>query len=367
MRSQKSWNAWERARFRCLVVSVGLGIGLSALSGSAQELEPAPEEGPTVVPRLRPVIVQSEQDGLMLGVDFRLDLRLPGLGTWRLGTGGLLGWESRRTRFRTSLGWGDVVGVSYGDWPSSRVLGRRGEAGARLTADLVALYRVLAGPRRDLLARILARSELQGTGFWGELWPGPDEELGPEVRYLHLKGFLHWPLPWGIVLESRGEFLHGRPSLTPERTFQTFFNALELQAGETTLRLELGELDNPAELPGFRFRLGLRSYPEPVAGERFLLASLERRFDVVEAFLGALDLTFLLGPDLGWIPVYLRVSSTLFFEGGVVWNGDVAKEPETVLFGWGVSLSFPDLDLDVDVGINQEGEPRLRITAGVLP
>gem|GEM_PF-2853067 len=343
--------------------------GLAAApSGWAQEPAPGPQEGPAAVPELRPVILQSERDGLLLGLDFRLDLRLPPWGTWELGSGGVLGLESRRLRFRTGLGWEGVVGVSYGDWPSSLVLGRQGEAGSRVTADLVALYRVLAGPRQDFLAPVLERSELQGTGFWGRLWPGPDEEEGPEVRYLHLKGFLYWPLPWGIVLESRGEFLHGRPLLTPERTFQTFFTRTELRAGDTSLRVELGELDNPAELPGFRFRLGLRSYPEPVPGERFLLASLERRFDVVEAFLGALDLTFLLGPDRGWVPLYLRVSSTLFFEGGLV-RGVETPETETagILFGWGISLSFPDLDLDVDVGINRAGQPRLRITTGVLP
>ena len=353
-----------------MVLLLVLGGGLLALSGSgrAQEPDPEPPGEPAVVPRLRPVILQNERDGLLLGLDFRLDLQLPGLGRWELGTGGLMGLESRRIRFRTGLGWEGVVSASYGDWPRSRVLGRQGEAGSHLTADLVALYRVLAGPRRDFLARVLERSELQATGFWGRLWPGPDEERGPQVRYLQLKGFLHWPLPWGMVLESRGEFLHGRPLLTPEQTFQTFFSSTELRAGDTSLRVQLGELDNPAELPGFRFRLGLRSYPEPVAGERFLLASLERRFDVVEAFLGALDLTFLLGPDLGWIPVYLRVTSTLFFEGGVVWDDNATKGgPKAILFGWGISLSFPDLDLDVAVGINREGAPRLRITAGVLP
>jgi len=315
-----------------------------------------------VTPRLRPLLLQSEADGLLVGLDLRLDLQLPRWGGWTVESGGLLGLESRRLRFRTSLGWAEVVRISYGDWPRSRVLGRQGEVGAHLTADLVALARVLTGPRQGLLDRVLERSELQGTGFWGRLWPGPDEGAGPPVRYFHLKGFLHWPLPGGAVWESRGEFLYGQPLLDPQRAFQTFFSAAELRWGEAALRVRLGELANPAELAGFRFRLGLRSYPDPIAGERFLIASLERRFDVLEAFLGALDVTALLGPDRGWIPVYLRVSTTLFFEGGAVWGRE-----RHILFGWGIVLSFPDLDVDVGVGVNRAGELRFRFQAGVLP
>lgn len=334
---------------RCLLAAALIWLLLLGVSGFCQE----------VSPHLRPVIAQSDRDGLLLGLDFRLTF-----GPWELGAGGAWGFASQAARFRTHVQYLRALGLSYGDWPQSLVLGRQGEQGIRLTTDLIAINRLLGG-EEGVLAEILRRSQLRGTGFQGKLWPGEGEDEGPEVRYLHLKGLIHLPLPFGISLETRGEFLFGQPLEAPERSFQTFFSSSRLWVDQTTLELRLGELDNPADLAGFRFNLGLRSYPAAFAGERFLLASIEQRFEVLSRHLFRLDLSGILGPEWGWIPVHLRVLSSVFFEGGVVFGeGD---RQDMILFGWGTSLIFPDLELRVDLAVNREGLPQLTVETGVLP
>ena len=346
-----------------VVAVIVLGPWLAG-EGVAQEAQP---EGPaiTVSPQLRPVITESDRDGLLLGLDLRLDLRLLRFGAWELGAGGAYGLRSQAGRYRTSFSFGEIAGISYGDWPASLVLGRQGEQGIHLTSDLIALDRLLIGDPGGLLGEVLQRSKLQGTGFIGALWPGEDEAEGPNVRYAHLKGFLHWPLPWGFLLESQGELLIGQLRDAPERSFQTFFSSTRLWVDQTALEIQLGELENPADLRGFRFDLGLRSYPTPFEGDRFVLGSLQQQFEVLSVFLAPLDLTALLGPRLGWIPARLKMSLSVFLEGGVVFGGE--DRPEELLFGWGTSLVFPDLDLKIHIAINREGRPNLVIETGVLP
>jgi hypothetical protein len=337
-----------------VVVLLVLAIGVSSWG---QEGGLFPTE---VSPRLRPVITQGHRDGLLLGLD--LDLILGG---WEMGVGGAFGMISQAGRFRTGVRYGQVAGLSYGDWPTSLVLGRQGEQGIHLTLDLIALNRLLGPGRESLLAEILRRSRLQGTGFWGRLWPGENEADGPEVRYVHLRGFIHWPLPAGIALETQGEFLLGHPLQATEIPFQTFFSVSRLWVDRTSLEVRLGELDNPAGLAGFRFDLGLRSYPDAFGGNRFFLVTLEQGFEVFSSRLFDLDLTEILGARLGWIPVKLRVLSSVFFEGGLVLGG--GESPSEVLFGWGTSLSFPDLDVKVHLAVNRAGQPVLAVEAGVLP
>lgn len=350
----------------CLLKSLTLLlVSLSVWVSSEEPMraQEEPSEAPLVVPRLQPVIAQSARDGLLLGGDFRL-----AIGAWEVGLGGAYGFESRRARYRTSLGYQQAVELSYGDWPKSFVLGRQGEQGVHVAVDLIALYRLLQGERLtggwEFLAEALARSQLRGTGFLGRLWPGEGEEEGPEVRYLHLRGFIHWPLPRGGAFETRGELLFGQPTRTAG-LFQTFFSASRLQVAQTTLEWQLGELDNPAGLPGFQFDLGLRSYPQSLVGDRFLLILLERRFEVVSGFLQPIDLTALLGPELGWIPVHVSLQASIFFEGGAVFRGGGAAM--NVLFGWGASLLVPEIDLQITWAINRQGEPSLTIRTSVLP
>ena len=331
--------------------------------GGLLRAQEEPSEAPAVVPRLQPVIAQSVRDGLLLGLDFQL-----AVGPWEVGIGGAYGFTSRRGRYRTSFGYQRALELSYGDWPKSFVLGRQGEQGIHVAIDLIALYRLLQGEglagEWEFLAEALTRSQLRGTGFLGRLWPGEDEEDGPEVRYLHLRGFTHWPLPGGGAFETRGELLFGQPAQTTE-LFQTFFSASRLRVAQTTLEWRLGELDNPAGLPGFQFDLGLRSYPQPIVGDRFLLVLLERRFEVVSGFLAPIDLTDLLGPELGWIPVHASLQASIFFEGGAVFRG---KEPAMdVLFGWGASLLIPEIDLQITLAINRQGEPSLTVRTSILP
>jgi hypothetical protein len=344
-----------------IIVIWGSGLGGEGL---AQE---TPPEGPAITasPSIRPVITESDRDGLLLGLDLSLDLRSPRFGAWTLGAGGALGLRSQAGRFRTRFSFGEVAGISYGDWPASLVLGRQGEQGVHVTADIIALDRLLIGDPGGFLGEVLQRSKLQGTGFFGTLWPGEDETEGPNVRYAHLKGFLHWPLPWGFLLESQGELLFGQLSGEPQRSFQTFFSSTRLWVDQTALEIKMGELENPADLRGFRFDLGLRSYPAPFEGSRFVLGSLQQQFEVLSVFLAPLDLTALLGPRLGWIPVHLRMFLSVFLEGGIVF-AEEDREGE-LLFGWGTSLVFPDLDLKIHIAINREGSPNLVTETGVLP
>jgi len=336
-------------RFLLIIVALGAVLGLSEIWGEGQ-----------VRPHLRPVITEGRRDGLLLGFDFGL-----ALGDWSLDVGGAYGLVSRMARFRTGVGYAEAVALSYGDWPKSWVLGREGERGLHLRVDLIALDRLLSGEAGGLLGEILKQSRLQGTGFIGDLWPGEGEQEGPAVRYLHLGGVIHWPLPLGIALETRGEFLFGQTLPGAEHSFQTAFSSTKLQAGEATLELKMGELENPANLLGFRFNLGLRSYAGTFEGDRFFLISLERRFEALSAHLFYLDLRGLLGPRLGWIPIDLHLSSAIFFEGGIVFGrGD---RPDEVLFGWGTSFIFPDLELRVDLAVNREGVPRLTVQTGILP
>jgi len=336
-------------RFLLVIVALSAVLELSVIWGEGQ-----------VSPHLRPVITESRRDGFLLGFDFGLTL-----GDWNLDVGGAYGLVSRAARFRTGVQYAEAAALSYGDWPKSWVLGREGERGLHLTADLIALNSLLSGEVEGLLGEILKQSRLQGTGFIGDLWPGEEEQAGPAVRYLHLGGVIHWPLPLGIALETRGEFLFGQTLPEAEHSFQTVFSSTRLQAEEATLELQMGELENPANLAGFRFNLGLRSYAGTFEGDRFFLVSLERRFEALSVHLFRLDLRGLLGPRLGWIPIDLHLLSSIFFEGGVVFGrGD---RPDEVLFGWGTSFILPDLELRVDLAVNREGVPRFTVQTGILP
>ncbi len=343
-------------RYSWAWLTLGL-VALSGFSGWSQEQQPI-----GAIPHLRPVIAESHRDGLLLGLDFALTLE--GLGL-ELEAGGAYGVLSQMGRFRTGLQYQNALRISYGDWPSSLVFGRQGEQGIHASLDLLALNRLLGSEGEGLLGAVLQQSQLQGTGFLGRLWPGEGEMEGPDVRYFHLSGFLHWPLPLGITLETRGEFLFGQPLTDLESSFQTFFSSTRLWVDETTLEFRLGELDNPADLPGFRFNLGLRSYPASFAGHRFFLFSLEQGFEVLSAQIFQLDLRDILGERLGWIPVRLRLLSSVFFEGGMV-LGD-GEESNEVLFGWGTSLSFPDLNVNISLAVTRDGVPVLTVEAGVLP
>ena len=341
----------------CFLSLIMILLGAANLMSWGQEPQLTRED---VIPRLRPVITQGHRDGLLLGIDFGLMLE-----GWELGAGGAYGLLSQAGRFRTGVAYEKAIGLSYGDWPTSFVLGRQGEQGIHLSLDLIALNRLLGNPGVGLLEAMLRQSKLQGTGFLGELWPGEGEKQGPAVRYLHLSGFIHWPLPLGMSLETRGELMIGQPLQNPENLFQTFFSSSRIWVDQTTMEFRLGELDNPAGLAGFRFDLGLHSYPNAFAGRRFLLGTLEQGFEVLTTQLFQLDLSGILGPRLGWIPVKLRVLSSVFFEGGIVFGDE--DHMQELLFGWGTSLSFPDLDVKINLAVNREGMPVLAVEAGVLP
>jgi hypothetical protein len=312
---------------------------------------------------IRPVIFQSERDGLLLGLDFRLLIS-----SFELGIGGAWGPVTGATRYRASFDYSQMVSFSYGDWPESLVLGRQGENGERLSVDLVKFYRWLnRSSEEGLLDKILAGSSFQGTGFFGYLWPGPGEDTGPEVRYGYLSALIRWPVISGIDLDTKGNFLVGQSAKDPTRTFQTFSSSTTLSLDHLDLNLRVGSVENAAGLAGFQLNLGLRSYPRNFSGNRFMLATLERTFDLFSQRLFVINLTGLLGSQLGWIPINLQGDISFFLEGGVILNDQVKDKIDQIFFGWGTSLSFPDLRMRIDLAINREGNPSLTIETGLLP
>ena len=338
-------------------------FGLAALlpsAVSAQISQPDPDD---LTPSIRPVINQSHRDGLLLGADFRL-----GYLGFDLGIGLAYGFESQATRYRTSFEYVDMIGISNEDWPASLVSGRQGEQGVHISADLLQLYRLVGGDLGEgFIANIIEGSSLRGTGFLGRLWPDPDEDEAPSVRYTHLNALIDWPVIPGLNLQTTAIILLGQSSEDPTKIFQTFTSSSQLNWERVELQIRVGELDNPAALAGLTLNLGLRSYPPNFAGNRFVLATIERSFDLFALRLVNITLIGLLGPDLGWIPVDLRADASIFFEGGVLLNNVDEQKIDQIFFGWGTSLSFPDLSLRIDMAINREGHPRLSIETGLLP
>lgn len=336
-----------------------LGIVLSASVVALGQAD-ASDDAPAVTPGLRPVITSGERDGLLVG--FNVDL---GFSAWTTTVGGAYGLGSQAVRYTTGLRYREVASISYGDWPDSQVRGREGEGGIHVGADLIALYRWLGGQERGLVGQAIQQGTLRGTGFVGELWPLTAlEDDPPRVRYLHLNSTLQWPLPLGFQLETRGEYLTGQPLASPEQTFNTFYSRTRLSAGQTQFQFEMGSLENPVELPGLQFDLGLRSYGEPVQAERYVLASVEQQHHLLTASLFQLNLASVFGAGAGTLPVDMRLLGSVFFEGG--WLLDEAVS-DGALFGWGVSLFWPQLETRLTVGVNREGEPNLSLETGVLP
>lgn len=348
----------SRARRLSTIVLV-LGVVLASSAVNLGQTD-ASDGSPAVTPGLRPVITSSERDGLLLG--FNVDL---GFSDWTTTVGGAYGLNSRAVRYTTGLDYREVASVSYGDWPDSHVRGREGESGIHLGADLIALYRWLGGEETGLVGQAIRQSTLSGTGFIGELWPLEAlEDDPPRVRYVNLNSTLQWPLPLGFQLETRGEYLTGQPLASPNETFSTFHSRTRLSAGGTQLLFEMGSLDNPVDLPGLQFDLGLRSYADRVQAERYVLASVEQQHHLLTASLVQINLAQVFGAGAGTLPVDMRLLGSVFFEGGWLLDEPVS---EGALFGWGVSLFWPELETRLTVGVNREGEPNLSLRTGVLP
>ncbi len=349
----------DACRKRAVGLAFVLGFVLAVATVASGQTDGA-DPSPAVTPGLRPVITSSERDGLLVG--FNVDL---GFSDWTTTVGGAYGLNSRAVRYTTGLSYREVASISNGDWPDSHVRGRDGEAGIHMGADLIALYRWLGGEEKGLVGQAIRQSTLSATGFVGELWPLQDSEDGPpSVRYVNLNSTLQWPLPFGFQLETRGEYLTGQPLAPPHETFSTFYSRTRLSAGQTQLQFEMGSLDNPVGLPGLQFDLGLRSYGERIEAERYVLASMEQQHHLFTSSLFRIDLARIFGAGAGTLPVNMRLLGSVFFEGGWLLDEPVS---EGALFGWGVSLFWPELETRLTVGVNREGEPNLSLETGVLP
>jgi len=250
-----------------------------------------------------------------------------------------------------------------------------------MSGDLIAVYRgaeewyqnrfaagenqVRSAQNRGFLAEMLQGSRLRGTVFEGSLWEVERESNRPEVQYAYLDALVFWPFSTGFTVDTIGELLLGRNLDAPDEIFQAFTSTTRLSLGELAVNLKLGEISNEAELSGFNLNLGLKSYAGDFLGERFVAASLERSFVLFSDQVYQLDLRRILGTQIGWLPIYMNIESSVYFEGGVVL--DEVNEVDEILFGWGASVHFPDLQMRVDVAINRNGEPNLILETGFLP
>lgn len=354
-----------RAHWRGFLLSVSL-IGL--LLGWAQipHAQNAPtEQSPSLkaIPHWRfPLISQSSRDGLLIGFDLRLTV-----GSYEPNVGTVYGLGSQAFRYRYGVTIAQLLSAEYRDWPGSPVLGREGGRGLQLALSL---------------------GGLAVRGFYGLLWQTPRESQDPAVAYLQISDQLQWGLPLGAQLQLALEVLGGAQLTAPKlEIFRTLSGSARLTLDQTTFTLQYGQLANPGGLADLRFRFGLRSYPATFQGDRLLVASLERRFDLFTAQLSNIDVSSSLGPasgsapglprafldDLQTIfslifsvsgPISLRAQGELFFEGGEVWLSDVSQGG--VLSGWGVGLILPDLGLRLDAAVNAQGEPRFHLQSSLV-
>lgn len=318
---------------------IGLLLGWAPTLGAQNA---PPEQSPSLkaISHWRfPLITQSSRDGLLVGFDLRLTT-----GPWELRVGMVYGLGSRAIHYRSGATIAELFSLEYRDWPGSPVVGREGERGLQLA---------------------VSQHDLALLGFYGTLWQTPRESKDPTVAYLRVSDRLQQELPLGARLQLQGEFLIGTLLAAPSpELFRTFSSFAQLTLDQTTLRLQYGQLANPGGLSDLRFRFGLRSYPATFQGDRFLVASLERRFDLFTVQLSTIDLSSLLGPLGGSVPVLLRGQGELFFEGGEVWLSEIPQGG--ILSGWGVGLIFSDLNLRLDVAFNAQGEPRLHFQSSLV-
>ena len=350
---------------------LGWGILLSSLSFiglllgwapdlNAQENPSVVQTAPRAVSHFRfPLILQSNHDGLLLGFDLRLGTELAGL-SWEPNVGGAYGLGSHALHYHSGLTVADLLSVSYLDWPGSPVLGRDGERGFELGLSLSGL--AMPAFYQPFLNGLTIR------GFYGTLWQTPRESQEPAVSYLYVSDQIQWDLPLGAGVQLQGDGLLGAQLSTPRAEFfRTFSTSVQFTLDQTTLRIQYGQLDNPVGLADLRFRFGLRSYPATFQGDRLLVASLERRFDLFTvqfSRLGGIDLAGLLGLIGESVPVLLRAQGALFLEGGEVWLSGISQGG--ILSGWGVGLIFPDLSLRLEVTFNAPGEPRLHLQSALI-
>ncbi len=339
---------------------LGLLLGWAPLLNAQQNPSPVQTASRAVSHWRFPLILQSGRDGLLLGFDLRLTVNVGELGVWEPTVGVVYGLGSGALHYRSGVTVAGLLSGEYRDWPGSPVLGREGERGIGLALDLSSLE--LPQFYSALLNGLTLR------GFYGTLWQTPRESQEPLVSYLYASEQLQWDLPLGTRVQLQGQGLLGAQLIaTQTEFFRTFSTSAQLTLDQTTFQLQYGQLENPVGLADLRFRFGLRSYPASFQGDRYLVGSLERRFDLftVEfARLGGIDLSGLLELVGGSVPVRLRAQGALFFEGGEVWLKGISQGG--VLSGWGVGLIFPDLAFRLDLTFNAQGEPRLHLQSALV-
>jgi len=291
-----------------------------------------------------------------------------------------------------------VVGEELGNfraavvnWPSTPVLGREGQTGIELGADLgTSKYRA----------------------FVGNLWPVNEDDVFTPAGLISTSTTQSFSLPFSSRLTFSSSSVQGVMLPPTENgltgSFENLFEALgnedftdKFNSANYTLTLSIqglilsgrfGYLTNPAELNRFEFVTGVRGGTQPLRGHQYWNLTFERRFNMYETSLPLnLPVQF---RDFPFIPRQLDVSldGRLFFQGAAatfeveVETGDedsgnslpppVAQptqadeqepEPELqtdMLFSWGLSttLTVYEFRVRAEIIINQEGETKFSFT-----
>ncbi len=198
---------------------------------------------------LDPVFESNSVDGYVLGIegDYTVyDVRpFAAIG---------YGLDSGALRYRGGLGWGPLSGELY-NWHGTPLLGRAGESGAALRAELGGSTLTLAS---------------------AQPWSISDD--GDElhsVSYLNAHGTYRWTGPFELALTFTSDFTLG--AVAERGPVQSMEQRVKLRWGEVRLNWSAGSSSNDAGLPGFHFTQSMRGYDGALHGHSFWRARLERR------------------------------------------------------------------------------------------
>jgi len=288
---------------------------------------------------LDPVFEQNAVDGFVLGLEG--DYALYGVRPFAAIGYGL---DSGALRYRGGLGWGPLSGEAY-NWHDTHLLGRSGESGLALRAELGGTALTLASARPWRIE--------------------DDEDEAHEVGYVNLHGTQRWEGPFDIALALTGDVTVG--AVAGRGPVQSMQQRVTLRRGEVRLTWSAGSSSNEAELPGFHFTQAMRGYEGSLRGHSFWRARLERRVPLWTVPLDLPPPPFPVpGAEDAFEDLAFRVEASGFGELLSLQPVPSAVEPDIDLtgpqtrLGWGTGLvlSLGGFELRFDLFFDREGAMR---------
>ena len=351
---------------------------------------------------IQPVFTSTSLDGQLIGLEtnnleigmwqpklaiaFPLDLaKIPEHIRYQLGLGIKTGYELPVVKEEVGN-----IGFLVTNWPSTPVLGREGQTGVELNANMgLTDYRA----------------------FIGDLWPvGEDDHFTP-VAFFSNRSSKSFSLPYdirfsisssginGIVLPGTTEGVPGSITnfldiMAQEEEFSDTFKSTTYSASLSVNGMRLsgryGTLENHAKLNRFEFVTGVRGVSQTLRGHKFWSFNVERNFNMYQTAIPIhLPAQF---ADYPFIPTELPVSldSKLFFQVASATHvieeveadenleeGEMpapvpqpahvftSDELETeILFSWGMSTTLTVYEFQVRAQIifTQQGETKFSFT-----